>query len=508
MAHEETKNELQRAANNYPENDRAGDAFLVSAQRILELNQAKILLDILEDPRHHQLLAFVGWDLAKMVFHFLPDDCLHSSETLKSLLNLICSSCNPREICLSLGELLARKISWQQLVILLRLLRQTCNRLEGKISKILSNILSSAQRSLRNRSDAFDQQAEILESTLKFVETIIEKTRQSRPDAKTSEDVKQLEKSVLAFLIALLEHPLSLLEFRMVSEEQTPSANVTRSFKFAETVVGFLGILENKSLKRLLDYGNLHKNKIQRPLSVIDDEDTTSCLSFIGLGCLAFLTHVLNIGTAFFPSVTTARYTLDTTMVYINAMLCSNEAKVISKGLNLLLAILNMVEENALEHNYIDNEELLKLVLSLKNLMLHREDSRTRQESVKGFRKVLGSFTPRGKYRLLRFLYQGEIQSGFAELLNLLLKDEISKSLQTSEQDTWFLGSSVASFLLHDVFKVPSRALQSEFGVIEENNRVLSALNLLRFLVLSRRREQNDNTYNFFRHRANLPQTT
>ncbi|CAB3989064.1 glomulin isoform X1 [Paramuricea clavata] len=464
------------------END--GDIFLVAAKETLEHGQAEVLFEVLEATENRKLLNFVGWDLVKIVFQFLPDDCVNSLhfESYNKLLHLICNSCNPREVCLSLRELLSRELTWQKLVILLGLLRLTGSRLGGKIGKILTSILVSLQRCLQNRNDIVEQ-VEILETTLEFVDELIEKTQNTL--ANVSDDKTAFQEGLLSFLIALLEQPFVLLEFKINSETQEQDDIM----KFAKTIVRMLGVLENGCLKRLFDYGVHHRNRIQKQLKVDDDDidddidDVNNCHSFVGLGCLAFLTHVAGLGKQFIPVITTGKYYLDTNMVYINTLLCHRETQVILKGLSLLLAVLNMVEANTVHHSYIDNMDLTELLTNLRHLMTYSEDSIIRQESVKGFRKILGIFTPRGKYRLLRSLHEGEIQSGFAELLYLILKEEIANSVENDSEDSWFLGSKLESFL-DEIFKVPPKSLQSEFGIIEESNRVLSALNLLRFLLL------------------------
>ena len=479
-AYNDSKSNLYEASEQF-NIKKDGDMFLIAAQESLEQGQADVLLGVLQAPENRTLLAFVGWDLAKIVFHFLPDDCGNSLnfESHKNLLNLICDLCNPREICLSLSELLSDELPSQKLLVLLRLLRLTCYKLEGKFGRILIGILVSLQRCLKSRNDTVEQ-AEILETTVEFVDVVVQKTQNTL--AEKSDDVTLLKEGLLSFLIALLEHPFVLVDFKIKSEMQEPSEQVDRNCKFAETVIGFLGVLENGCLKRLVEYGVNCGNIIQKPLNV--DEDDNNGLSIVGLACLAFLTQVAGIGEQFIPVVTTGKYSLDINMVYINTLICTNGVKVIAKGLSLLLAVLDMIEANTLDHSYIDNKESTQLLINLRNLMIHSDDSGVRQESVKGFRKILSIFQPRGKYRLLRTLHQGDIQSGFAELLNLILKEEIVNSLQYDNEDSWFLGSKLSSFLLDDIFKVPPKALQSEFGIIEESNRVLSALNLVRFLLI------------------------
>ena len=464
-----------------------GDMFLIAAQESLEQGDAKVLLDILETSENHELLRFVGWDLVKLVFQFLPNVCLHSTDlqSHKELLNLICNTCNPREICLSLNELLSQgRLTQQKLVILLDLLKLTCLRLESKTGKILTSILLSLQRCFKNSNDIAEETG-LLEKTLELVDVLVKKTKNTLTDS--SNDTNLLKEGLVSFLIALLEHPFALLDLKIYSEsEDTLSVQVQRNYEFAKTIVAFLGVLENGCLKRLCDYGVRLGNKIQKPSNLDDDDDDfdKNCLSLVGLGCLAYLTHVCGVGKQFIPVITTAKYDLDTSIVYINTLLRAEGAGVISKGLGVLLEVLNRVKAVILDYNYMDSAELKQLLSNLEHIMIHSEKREVRQEAVEGFRKLFGIFTSRGKYRILRFLYQGDIHSGFAELLNLILKEEIANSIVQGSEDEWFLGSNLASFLVDVIFKVPSKSLQSEYGIIEESDQVLSALNLLRFLLL------------------------
>lgn len=461
------------------END--GDLFLIASKEILEGRQEDVLFDVLVAPENRKLLDFVGWDLIKIVFQFLPEDCINSLnfETHNKLLTHICSSCNSREIILSLSELLSYELTWQKLVILLRLLRLTCVRLVGNISNIITSILESLQTCLQNENNIFEH-GDVLGATLEFVSLLVEKSQGTPSDIPKD----KLKERLLSFLIELLEHPFILLEFGMdfeMQNEQEPLEQAKRNYKFAKNVIQMLSVLENGCLKQLFEYGIRQQSKIYKTVKV--DTDSKD-LSYVGLGCLSFLTHVAMMGEQFIPSVTTGKYSLDTNMVYINALLCVNGVKAVSKGVTLLSAILNMIKANTLDHNYLDNKELTQLLHNLRKLMIHYNDSLIRQDCVKAFKKIVHIFTHRGKYRLLRSLYQGEIQPGFAELLNLILKEEIATSLQNASENPWFIGHNLASFLLDDIFKVPPKAMQSEFGVIEESNRILSTLNLIRFLLI------------------------
>jgi hypothetical protein len=476
-AYSDTKSNLHEAVEEF-NTQYDGDMFLIAARECLEQGEAEILLGVLQE--NHTLLSFVGWDLAKIVFQFLPNECENSSfGSHMQLLHLICESCSPREICLSLSEIFNEELTWQKLAILLRLLGVTCYKLQGKICRILTSILVSLQICLQNRNELV-KQTEFLETTLEFVGVVVERTKNTLADI--TDDVNLLKETLVSILVALLEHPFIRLDFKTSSETQEHSEEVNRNYKFADMVIRFLGVLENGCLKQLFDYGVKHRNKVQKPLT--DDEDCPISFSLVGLGCLAFLTQVAGIGEKFVPVITTGKYCLDTNMVYINTLLCYHEVEVISKGLQLLLWILNTIEDNRLDHSYIDNKELMQLLVNLRNLMIHSDDSKVRQDSVKGFEKILGIFLARGRYRLLRTFYQGQIQSGFAELLNLILKDQIVNCLECDSNDPWFLGNNLSSFLVDDIFKVPSKALQSKFGIIEESNRVLSTLNLIRFLLI------------------------
>lgn len=485
----EESNALKVAAEQFSSNN-DGDLFLVAAQQRLEEGQSLILLEFLKNPEHTNLLYFVGWDLIKVVFQFMPDQNVNSNEC-GDILSLICNTCSPREICMSLGELLSGCLTWQKLATLLRLLRKTCEQLVGKVAKIFSSILWSLSRCLRSRENIFDHLSEILEMTLEFLKPLVEKIQNWGSDQSlASEEFKELRGELELFLVGLLEYPLVLLEFSVIPKdgESVGHDSCDRFRQFAETVLEFLGYIECNSFKSLFEYGIYQKKHEQANSWLIDakscDQDEEKVLPYVGLGCLAFLVHVENIGTRFVPLVTTGRYSLETVIVYINTMLGGGEVKVIVKGIKLLLAVLNMIESETLDHCLLSEDgEVFQLISVLTKLMTHCEDAAVRRDSVRCFRGTLDRFERRGKYKLVRLLNQNCPHSGLAELFIQIMKEEIARSLQDPDDQEWFIGQNVAS-LLREVFCIPPRVLQSEHGIVEERSRILSTLNLYRFLLI------------------------
>lgn len=480
----DAKTKLEEAFQHY---DKGNDSnfFLIAARESLEVGQLDVLLTFLNTPRNWGLLCFAAWDLVKIIFQVIPDDCRNSFDYGKHehLLYLVCKSGNAREICLSLNELFTDKPSFPKFELLLNLIREPFGRLRGKISMILSNFLSSIQQNLQS-TDRPSDFIDILVAILKFVRVVLTKTRDKLLTTAKSQDDKNVENALLRFLVYLLECPISLLELNMDREESQGVVS-TKSHEISTEIVDSLSLLENGSLQRLLEFGFRKEKKLKERWTDEDDEDSVrnDDLSIVGLGCLAFLIYILGIGCFCLPQVTTAKYALDTNIVYMNALTSSRRTAVLSKGLRLLESVLNSVEENTIGYVYIDDKNFLGTVVNLRNIMLHNDEQVIRREALKGFRKIVDALTIRGKYRLLRTLYHGEIQSGFAELLTLILKEEIDKSLRV-DGVSWFLGRSLSTFLLDDIFKISPKSMESEFGIVQESNRVLSALNLLRFLLI------------------------
>ena len=500
ITHSQQRNALEQAAEHFFLNSNDGDIFLVAAEESLECGHSRVLLEFLQDPEYRQLLDFVGWDLVKIVFRFTPNENVESD--CRNILAFICSSCNPREICLSVGDLLSYSLTWQQLVTLLSLLQETCLRLVGKVAKIFSSILSCLTRCLRNRENGFDHLPEILESTLEFLRPHVEKIGKwpssgQEPGSGGSEDINDLKEEFELFFINLLEYPVVLFDSSEISLELEPGCDqncdkFSRFRKFADTIVEFLGCIECNSFKNLFEYGVFQRKQNARDCKSTDEEscDEERILSDVGIGCLAFLVFVENIGTRFVPVVMTGKYFLGTTLYYINQMVSHGQTKVISKGVRLLLTILGMTEPGTLDHNLLDDGEIFKMAGILTKLMTHCEEADIRQESVQALRMIMDRFENRGTYKLLRLLYQSCTHSGVAELLILILKEKIAESLHNCGKDEWFVGSCVRSFF-EEIFRIPTRVLQSEHGIVEERSRILSSLNLCRFLLL---RDNEDKT--------------
>ena len=469
------------------------DLFLVAARQSFEEDNASTVLEILQDPKHRDLLNFVGWDLVKIVFQFLPNE--NTESEYRNILVLICNICNPREICFSLGELLSFSITWPKFIILIGLFQLVCQRLKGKVAKIFSSILSSLTRCLTTRENKFDHLPEILEKILEFLKPQVEKTYRGCSGAQlsespTCEDIEELKNVLKLFFIGLLEFPLVAIDILASPQPDIPkidsNVNCVTFREIAKTIVEYLGHIECNSFKHLFEYGiNLKKQMKKYPGSTDSDssDEESSRLSYLGVGCLAFLVLVEGIGSSFLPVVITGKRSLETILVYIIPMLTTGQSKIISKGLKLLMAILNMIEPATLDHRLLKDGELSNSGSILTQLMTHCEDADIRRNAAQGLRRIFNRLARRGRYGLLRSLHQGCVHSGVAELLVLILKEEIAKSLQEDVDNQWFVGSNIADFLL-EVFRVPTKVLQSEDGMVEERNRILSSLNLLRFLLI------------------------
>ena len=475
------RNALKQAAEHFSLNLNNADLFLVAVRQSFEEDNASTVLEILQDPKHRDLLNFVGWDLVKIVFQFLPNE--NTESEYRNILVLICNICNPREICLSLGELLSFSITWPKFTILIGLFQLVCQRLKGKVAKIFSSILSSLTRCLTTRENKFDHLPEILEKTLEFLKPQVEKIHKGCSGAQlsespTCEDIEELKNVLKLFFIGLLEFPLVAID---ISNDNCVSFR-----EIAKTIVKYLGHIECNSFKHLFEYGiNLKKQMKRYPGSTDSDssDEDSSRLSYLGVGCLAFLVLVEGIGSSFLPIVITGKRSLETILVYIIPMLTAGQSKIIFKGLRLLMAILNMIEPATLDHRLLKDGELSNSGSILTQLMTHCEDADIRRDAMQGLRGIFNRLERRGRYGLLRSLHQGCVHSGLAELLVLILKEEITKSLQEDVDNQWFVGSNIADFL-QEVFRVPTKVLQSEDGMVEERNRILSSLNLLRFLLI------------------------
>lgn len=487
----EQRNALKRAAEHFSLNFNNSDLFLVAARQSFEEDNASTVLEILQDPEHRDLLHFVGWDLVKIVFQFLPNE---NSEYMNILL-LICDICNPREICLGLGELFSLSITWPKFIILIGLFQLVCQRLKGKVAKIFSSILSSLTRCLTTSGNKFDHLLEILGKILEFLKPHVEKIRRGCSGTQLSEspgceDIEELKNVLKLFLIGLLEFPILSIDISASTQPDIPridqdsNDNYVSFREIAKTIVEYLGYMECNSFKHLFEYGvNLKKQMKISPGSIDSDssDEDSSRLSYLGIGCLAFLVLAEGIGSSFLPVVITGKRSLETILVYIIPMLTTGQNKVVSKGLKLLLAILNMIESATLDHRLLEDGELLSGILT--QLMTHCEDVDIRRDAVQGLRRIFDTLERRGRYGLLRSLHQGCVHSALAELLVLILKDEIAKSLQEDVDNQWFVGSNIADFL-REVFRIPTKVLQLEDGIVEERNRVLSSLNLFRFLLI------------------------
>lgn len=189
------------------------------------------------------------------------------------------------------------------------------------------------------------------------------------------------------------------------------------------------------------------------------------------------------------PAVFSFRYLLRVNIKSILFLLSRTEHGVIYKGLGLLETLSKRLKDKSLVYNQYEFKDLMDIVKALINVMTMCSSKKLRLRAVQVLPNLVSKLDTRSRYGLLYNVLQDCSHPGVAGLLIHLLKEQVDQALSTSEDEPWFQGSRLMS-ILQLVFKPPSGA-GTDKDLVQETDRVMAALNCLRFVLL---RDESDKT--------------
>lgn len=155
----------------------------------------------------------------------------------------------------------------------------------------------------------------------------------------------------------------------------------------------------------------------------------------------------------------------------------------------LLETLSKRLKDKSLVYNQYEFKDLMDIVKALINVMTMCSSKKLRLRAVQVLPNLVSKLDTRSRYGLLYTVLQDCSHPGVAGLLIHLLKEQVDQALSTSEGEPWFQGSRLMS-ILQLVFKPPSGA-GTEKDLVQETDRVMAALNCLRFVLL---RDESDKT--------------
>lgn len=155
----------------------------------------------------------------------------------------------------------------------------------------------------------------------------------------------------------------------------------------------------------------------------------------------------------------------------------------------LLDTLSKRLKEKSLMYSHNEFKDITDIVKALINVMTMCSSKKLRLKGVRILPNLVSKLDTRSQYGLLYTILQDCSHPGVVGLLIYLLKEQVNQAFSSSVDEAWFQGSRLMS-ILQLVFKPPSEA-GTEKDLVQETDRIMAALNCLRFILL---RDESDKT--------------
>uniref|UniRef100_A0A674IUD0 Glomulin, FKBP associated protein n=1 Tax=Terrapene triunguis TaxID=2587831 RepID=A0A674IUD0_9SAUR len=449
MATEELQAIIQRCQILEEEDFKGEDfnLFQVAGQKCLEEGYAAEVLEVIQNEKNKVIVKSMGWNLVCPLVR-----CI-----LIQWLDPFLQLCNPKELLLGLLEQIEQTSGEQishTILLLLQPLQTVLLKLHSKKSYSVGLSLSTILNQLSLLPVPYTKE-EIREDKLglcqccnaivdfakPFVDEVVKNMETS-----TENDDEELKEELLKFL----KYPLLIAQLDQLQEdiEEDPLRH------FAAEILGIL-----LDIKELLPTLFSHRGNRNQNWDNPDFLDVDRKHSADSLACLSYLVFVQYFGIDCFP------------MVFSTVQVQSYD---------LLGNCLLRMSDDSLHHQYLEFKGFITAPQGLVKVMTLCPIEHLRKKSLKILQLYIDKFDAEGKYTLFRCLLKTSNHAGVEGYVIQNIKNQIDLSLKKANDSKWFTGPQLVS-LLDLVLLLPEGA---ETDLLQNSDRIMASLNLLRYLVI------------------------
>ncbi|XP_023613412.1 glomulin isoform X1 [Myotis lucifugus] len=467
--------------------------FQLAGQRCIDEGHIDQLLEVIQNEKNKVIIKNMGWNLIGPVVRcLLWNNKEDDKRKYFLMLDLLVKLCNPKELLLGLLELIeepsGKQIS-QIILLLLQPLQTVIQKLHSNKSYSVGLALSTIWSQLSLLPVPYSKEqiqtddyglCQCCKALIEFTKPFV---KEATDDKENSLENQRLKDELLKFCFKSLKCPLLTAQFLEQSEEA--ENDPLRSF--ASEIIGFLSAIGYPFPKMIFNHGK--KKKTWDYLEFEEEEDKQLADS---LASLAYLVFVQGISIDQLPMVLSPSYLLQFNMGHIEVFLQRTEESVFSKGLDLLENSLLRMEDNSLLHQYLEIKSFLTVPQGLVKVMTLCPDETLRKKGLAMLQLYINKLDSQGKYTLFRCLLNTSNHSGVEAFIIQNIKNQIDISLKRTHNNKWFTGPQLIS-LLDLVLFLPEGA---ETDLLQNSDRIMASLNLLRYLVI--KDNENDNQVSEF----------
>ncbi|XP_051481095.1 glomulin isoform X2 [Apus apus] len=456
--------------------------FQVAGQKCLEDGYAAELLEVIKNEKNKVIIKNMGWNLlsplVRCIFMYKQED--EKREHCLKILDQLAQLCYPKELFLGLLEEIeqtSQEQVCQTVMLLLQPLQTVLLKLQNKKAYSVGISLAMIMNQLTSLPVPYTKQQiqedklglcqccnAVVDFAKPFVNEVVKNMEKSSEDNEM-----ELKEELLKFCMKSLKYPLLTAQLEQLEGiEEHPFRH------FANEIVDILW-----AVRELIPLMFLHRKGKSLHWENQEFADIERENSADSLACLSYLMFVQHFGIDRFPVVFSPSYLLQCNMMHIEVLLKRTEESMLSKGLDLFESCLLRMEDNSLLHQYLEFRDFINVPQDLVKVMTLCPIEHLRKKSLNILQLFIDKFSPEGKYTLFRCLLKTSSHAGVEGYIIKNIKDQIHLSL-TACDNIWFTGHHLIS-LLDAVLFLPEGA---ETDLLQNSDRIMASLNLLRYLVI------------------------
>lgn len=306
----------------------------------------------------------------------------------------------------------------------------------------------------------------------------------------TEDDILNQRKFLTKYLLRLFEHPLSSLD--LTAKEGHAGLGVKTNARIRGEQALDLLLKLNRSVYEIVDKSLEHNELIMQRLRSQPNAGTAELeqVSNLALGCVEYLVLVENIVDFGQPGVVWGLGILEMSLPLVLSLLSKPLSAPRKKGVDLLKILLPQYPK-MMSYEDLGRPEIFPILGSLFDIMIHSPMKSMRQDCVQLVPRYIQLFQEEGRYQMFMKLFGTLNHAGALGYCVQLLKSQLDELWA----DKWTGSKSAHVFtgvnLKRLFLLITSLPEGPATDLVENSDRIIAVLNLIRYVVLRDPLKQN-----------------
>ena len=471
----------------------------------LEGGQSSEVRDILKVPENRVKLKVIAWDLVSLftlyIDRFTYEEIQGVYEVSLEGIKLLVEIGKPKEILLVLLEQADTFNDDTKYINLLSPIQTCLLKMEEKkylslgiaMETLYAHILSleipsydveGEERKLLDSDPKIKRVCEITSTFISFLEPFCDEVKDLKGTKKELSNKVVME--LTRFLLRLLEQPLVRLD--VIKDEDLSEGPCYVTALDVMTLFSKVQVNVHTCVQRV-ENENVLIRKSREGVGTNDgcDYSLVDPYSDLGLSMYLYLSYSQGMAQDTIPQVYTPLYVYEFCHKYALYLIRCEPSIVIHKGLTLLKSTIGRLSSQSVDYDYVESLYIKDTVSVISQIAISSSDQNCRKIAIQLLPNLLDKFNMKGRNKFLKYLINCTPHGGIVGYAIHMLKEEIDSSLSLCIPCEYFMGQPLCD-LLRCVFSLPDGATTD---ILDQRDRILAALNLLRFLLLRDDRRSN-----------------